>query len=137
MVPPFAQGSEPARRPDIVSGSSRERVDRIVRHVAEVVGSSTFSTCIPALIDAAERDRGLRKFHRRFQREARQPLITLIAEGIAHGDFPAHTDPELAALALLGAIFYRRLMSSEPIDPERARALVDTVLGRRRAAMDG
>lgn len=125
------------RGPDIASGSPRERVERVVRHVAEVVVSSTFSACIPALIDAAERDRDLRKFHHRFQREARQPLISLIEAGVTSGDFPAWIDPELAALALLGAVFYRRLMSSEPLEPERAGALVDTVLGRTRTSPDG
>ena len=118
--------------PDIKSGSPRERVVRIMRHVADVVAGSTFSACIPALIDGAERDRDMRKFHHRFQKEARKPLISMIAEGIAAGDFPAHLDPELAALALLGVIFYRRLMSSEPFDPARASALVDTVLGPSR-----
>ena len=44
-------------------------------------------------------------------------------------DFPPGLDPELAALALLGPIFYRRLMSGEPFDPDRAGELVDTVLG--------
>jgi AcrR family transcriptional regulator len=115
--------------PDITSGSPRERVARIVRHVAEVVADSTFSACIPALIDSAERDRDLRAFHHRFQSEARRPLVSVVAEGIAAGDFPAHADPELAALALLGVIFYRRLMSSAPFDPEQADDLVDTVLG--------
>jgi hypothetical protein len=38
-------------------------------------------------------------------------------------------DPELATLALLGAVVYRRLMSAEPFDPARAKELVDTVLG--------
>jgi TetR/AcrR family transcriptional regulator of autoinduction and epiphytic fitness len=117
------------RGPDIESGSPRERLERIVRHVAEIVVSSTFSACIPALIEAAERDRDLRKFHHRFQKEARRPLVSMIAQGVAARDFPRHIDPELAALALLGAIFYRRLMSSEPFDPERASELIDTVLG--------
>jgi len=125
------------RGPDIGTGPPRERVEHVLRHVAEVVVSSTFSTCIPSLIDAAERERDLRKFHHRFQREARQPLVSLIAEGIASGDFPAPADPELAALALLGAIFYRRLMTGEPFDPERASDLVDTVLGASGASRDG
>lgn len=53
----------------------------------------------------------------------------MIADGIAAGDFPAHLDPELAALALLGPTIYGRLISSEPFNPERATDLVDTVLG--------
>jgi TetR/AcrR family transcriptional regulator of autoinduction and epiphytic fitness len=116
------------RGPDIASGTPRERIERVVRHVAEVVVGSTFSTCIPALIDAAERDRDLRRFHHRFQKEARRPLVELIAEGVARGDFRAATDPELAAIALLGVIFYRRLMSGAPFDPGHARELVAAVL---------
>jgi AcrR family transcriptional regulator len=115
--------------PDIASGSPRERVERIMRHVAEILVDSTFSACIPALIDGAQRDRDLRRFHHRFQMEARKPLIAIIAEGIAAGDFPAHLDPELAASALLGVIFFRRLMTSTPFAPERAGDLVATVLG--------
>jgi AcrR family transcriptional regulator len=115
--------------PDLESGTPRERVERIMRHVAEVVAGSTFSACIPALIDGAERDRDLRKFHHRFQAEARRPLIDVIAEGVAAGDFANRTDPELTAIALLGAIFFCRLMTGTPFAPGRAGELVDTVLG--------
>jgi AcrR family transcriptional regulator len=94
-----------AALPDTESGSAHERVARVLRHVAEIVASSTFSSCIPALIDAAEREESLRKFYIRFQKEARQPLINVIAGGVADGSFPSRIDPELAAFALLGAIF--------------------------------
>jgi TetR/AcrR family transcriptional regulator of autoinduction and epiphytic fitness len=102
---------------------------RILRHVAEVVAGSTFSSCIPALIDAAERDADLRKFHLRFQRDARRPLIEVIKDGVALGSLPPHLDPEFAAYALLGAIFFCRLMTSQPIDPAKVGTLVETVLG--------
>jgi TetR/AcrR family transcriptional regulator of autoinduction and epiphytic fitness len=115
--------------PDIETGSPHQRVTRIVRHVAEIVAGSTFSACIPALIDGAERDPDLRTFHHQFQIEARKPLVAVIAAGVVTGDFPAHLDPALAASALLGAIFYRRLMSGESLDPAYAGELVDTVLG--------
>jgi len=114
--------------PDIITGSPRERLERIVRHVADVVAGSIFSACIPALIDGAERDLGLRDFHHRFQAHARQPLIDVIAEGVATGDFPHYVDAELAALGLLGAIFFRRLMTSVPFEADQASRLIDTVL---------
>jgi TetR/AcrR family transcriptional regulator, regulator of autoinduction and epiphytic fitness len=115
--------------PELASGSPRERLERILRHVAEVLTGSTFSACIPALIDAAERDRRLRGFHHRFQAQARRPLVAVIAEGVAGGDFPAGADPELAAAALLGALFFRRLMTPAPLAPGQAGALIATVLG--------
>jgi TetR/AcrR family transcriptional regulator, regulator of autoinduction and epiphytic fitness len=116
--------------PDIASGTPRARLERVLRHIAEIASPpSLFARCIPAVIEGAERDCSLRRFHHRFQAEARQPLIALIAEGRAAGDFRADLDPELAALALLGAIFFRRLMTDEPFAPDRARDLVDTVLG--------
>jgi TetR/AcrR family transcriptional regulator, regulator of autoinduction and epiphytic fitness len=121
--------------PDLTSGAPPEQVVRIVRHVAEIVSGSVFSACIPALIDGAERDPRLRAFHHRFQLEARQPLAAVIAEGLAVGCFPWVADPDAAAVALLGVIFYRRLMSGEPFDPTDAGALVDSLLGR--ALSDG
>jgi TetR/AcrR family transcriptional regulator of autoinduction and epiphytic fitness len=115
--------------PGTETGSVRERVERLVRHVAEVVVDSTFSVCIPALIEGAERDARVRAFHHRYSAERRQALVDLIAEGVTTGELPARLDPELATLALLGPIFYRRLMSGEPFHPDRAGALVATVLG--------
>jgi TetR/AcrR family transcriptional regulator of autoinduction and epiphytic fitness len=115
--------------PSVESGSARQRVERLVRHVAEVVVDSTFSICIPALIEGAERDPRVRAFHHRYSAERRQSLVNVIAEGVAAGEFAGHVDPEIACLALLGPIFYRRLMSGEPFEPERAADLVTAVLG--------
>ena len=115
--------------PNTDTGSPRHRIESLVRHVAEVFVDSTFSVCIPALIEGAERDERLRKFHHEYSAERRQSLIDVIAGGIAAGDLPSHLDPELAALALLGPIVYRRLMSDTPFDPARTADLVDTVLG--------
>ncbi len=120
--------------PDLEDAQPRERVDRLVRHVAEIVADSTFSACIPALIEGAERDPQVREFHHRYAAERRESLINVIQAGVAKGDFPAQVDPELAALTLLGAIFYKRLMSREPFDPERSGELVGAVLGRQQTA---
>ena len=61
--------------------------------------------------------------------ERRQALIDLIASGIRNGEISGKIDPELATTALLGAIFYRRLMTGRALDPERASELVTLVLG--------
>jgi TetR/AcrR family transcriptional regulator of autoinduction and epiphytic fitness len=117
------------RDPELVTGSPREKLERILRHVADVVADSPFSSCLPALIEGAERDPALRQFHHHFQSEARKPTIELISRGVATGDFPARIDPELAAFALLGAIFFCRLMTDTAFPEERVPRLIDTVFG--------
>jgi len=117
------------RDPELATGAPREKLERVLRHVADVVADSPFSACLPALIEGAERDRALRRFHHHFQAEARKPTVALIADGVATGDFPAHLDPELAAFALLGAIFFCRLMTNAPFPEARVPALLDTVFG--------
>jgi AcrR family transcriptional regulator len=117
------------RDPDLAAGSPREKLERVLGHVCEVVGDSPFSALLPALIEAAERDPALRAFHHRFQAEARKPLVALIAEGVAEGDFPPRLDPEPAAMALLGAIFFRRLMTGAPMQANEVGRLIRAVVG--------
>jgi TetR/AcrR family transcriptional regulator, regulator of autoinduction and epiphytic fitness len=114
--------------PSVEGLTARESLQRLLCHVAEVVVDSVFSSCIPALIEGAERDPRLREFRNRYSALRRQSLTGLIARGVADGEFRAAVDPELAAQALLGPIFYRRLMTSEPFDPHRVGDLIDMML---------
>jgi TetR/AcrR family transcriptional regulator of autoinduction and epiphytic fitness len=115
--------------PDLADRTARESVELLVGHVAEVVVDSTWSRCIPAMIEGAERDPRVSAFHHRYNAERRQALIDLIARGVDACEFRPGLDPELATVALLGAIFYRRLMTGEPLPAADARELVDLILG--------
>ena len=115
--------------PDLGERPVRESLALLLAHLAEVVIDSTWSRCIPALIEGAERDARVRAFHHRYAADRRQALIDLIARGIREGDVDPGVDPELATTALLGAIFYRRLWTADPLDPGDTRRLVDLVLG--------
>jgi TetR/AcrR family transcriptional regulator, regulator of autoinduction and epiphytic fitness len=103
--------------PDLGDRSARECIELLLGHVAEVVVDSTFSRCIPAMIEGSERDPRVREFFHAYSAERRQSVVDL---GI---------DPELATATLLGTIFYRRLMTGEPFDPQRSGELVALVLG--------
>ena len=117
--------------PSLEGSTSRDRVERLVEHVAEVLVDPTFGRCVPALVEAATRDPRLRDFHYRYNDQRRQSLVGAVNDGISNGEFAAGTDAELATAALLGALFYRLLMTPAPIEPARAGALVDAVLGAK------
>jgi TetR/AcrR family transcriptional regulator of autoinduction and epiphytic fitness len=116
----------PVAVPD--QGSLRDRLIAVIEQVACLVARSTYSTCMPALIDAAERDPNVRDFHSRFSAERRAALVGLLRDAVQTGELPATTDPELLADALVGPILLRRLMLSQPVGPEIAAALVDQLL---------
>jgi TetR/AcrR family transcriptional regulator, regulator of autoinduction and epiphytic fitness len=118
--------------PDLGDLSACGAIELLLGHVAEVVVDSTFSRCIPAMIEGAERDPRVRDFFHAYSAERRQALIDLIGRGIRQGEFDPEIDPELATATMLGTIFYQRLMTSEPFEPGRAGELVDLVLAHRR-----
>jgi AcrR family transcriptional regulator len=116
----------PVQVPD--TGTLRERVVSVLEQVAGLVEQSTYSACMPALIDAAERDPQVRAFHCRFSAERRAVLVGVLRDACDVGELPRDADPELLADALVGAIVLRRLMLYEPFDPALVPALVDQVL---------
>jgi AcrR family transcriptional regulator len=110
------------------SGPIRDRIIAFLEQLATLVEESTYSACMPALIDAAERDPQVRAFHCEFSAEKRAVLVDVLRDATNSGELPAGTDPDLLADALVGPIVLRRLMSYEPLDPEQVPALVDQVL---------
>jgi len=110
------------------TGSLRERVTAFLEQIARLVEESTYSACMPALIEAAERDPQVRAFHCDFSTERLAVLVDVLRDAIAGGELPPDANPELLADALVGPIVMRRLMFFEPFDPKMVPALVDQVL---------
>ena len=118
---------DPAR--DLVEGNARQRVELILNHLADVLGDSPLSACVPALVHAAETEPAVRDFHHTYSARRRQRLTDTIAAGVVAGELPARIDPDAASVALAGAMFYRRLMTADAPDADFIARLVDTVLG--------
>lgn len=109
-------------------GLVRDRLVALLGQVAAALADSTWSKCLPAIIDAAERDPAVMDIHRRLTCDRREVLVGLLAEGAATGEIPAGTDLCLLAEILVGPIIVRRLLFHEPFDPAMVADLVDQVL---------
>jgi TetR/AcrR family transcriptional regulator, regulator of autoinduction and epiphytic fitness len=118
---------DPAR--ELADGTARERVELILGHLAEALGDSPLSACVPALVHAAETEPAVREFHHAYSARRRQRLTDTIAAGVEAGEFPARIDADAASVALAGAMFYRRLMTPDAPDADFIGRLVDSVLG--------
>lgn len=116
-------------RPQLGAGSAREQVTALLEHLTSAFADSTFSACVPALIEAAERHPEVARFLHAYSARRRQVLVDVIQGGIDTGELPAHVDAEIAALALSGPVIYRRTMTPAPLPPEAVGPLVAQVLG--------
>jgi TetR/AcrR family transcriptional regulator, regulator of autoinduction and epiphytic fitness len=114
---------------ELQAGPARARIERLLGHLATALSESLLSACIPALIEAAEYHSEVAEFLHQYSDRRRSALTAVIRKGIEEAELPAHLDPELAALALSGAIFYRRLMTPNPLLTADIRTLVRQVLG--------
>jgi AcrR family transcriptional regulator len=109
-------------------GTIRDRVLRTLEQIAALVQESTYSACMPALIDAAERDPNVRDFHSRFSGERRAVMVGMLRDAVDRGELPSTTNAEILADALVAPIVLRRIMLAQPIEPGMAKDLVDQLL---------
>jgi AcrR family transcriptional regulator len=114
---------------ELEAGPARARIERLLGHLAAALSDSVLSGCIPALIEAAEHHPEVAEFLHRYSDRRRSTLSAVIRKGMDEGELPAHLDPELAALALSGPIFYRRLMTANPLPAADIPGLMRQVLG--------
>lgn len=119
------------RQPDVADeeGPARARIERLLAHLAAALSDSVFSACIPALVEAAEHHPEVAAFLHGYSDRRRSALTAVLRKGIEEGELPAHLDPEMAALALSGPIFYRRMMTATPLPVADVPHLVRQVLG--------
>jgi AcrR family transcriptional regulator len=111
------------------TGTVRERLVVVLQQMAQAMAGSTWSNCLPAIIEAAERDAEVMAIHRRLATERRQLLVDLLAEGVPSGEVPADADLGVLAECLVGPILVRRLLLHEPFDNAAICDLVDQLLG--------
>ncbi|WP_410790184.1 TetR/AcrR family transcriptional regulator [Kribbella sp. C-35] len=87
------------------------------------------TTLIADLTAAAAREPRVGESVRALWAERHAAVTAVIAQAQTDGLLPGHADPRVVVDQLVGPLYYRLLVTGEPIDPAYVRALVHSTLG--------
>lgn len=111
------------------TGSVRGDVMAIAAGIASRLRSKNYSSILPSLIDAAERDNRIAALHGKIHAETLAPLYAVLERGKDRGDFPRNCLTADVVAAIVGPLFYRRWFSREPLDDRFIKSVVERALG--------
>jgi AcrR family transcriptional regulator len=110
------------------TGSLKGDLTALAETVAARLSSGRWSSVLPSVIDAAERDPEIAELHARLHADMMSAFRAVIARAHARGELARERGPSELIEAIVGALFYRRWFSREPLTPKAARAIVARAL---------
>jgi AcrR family transcriptional regulator len=89
-----------------------------------------WSTVLPSIVDAAERDKDLAQLQSRIHAQMRGAFVTAIERGVERGELPKSLDVRELVASIVGPILYRRFFSRERLDEAFAKNVVQRALAK-------
>ena len=125
----YLGGSDAVLQPSPDSGDVREDVGRLLGWLVAVLAEPIGGRVLAGLIADLQHDPELaERYHRDVVPARRRAMLEALERGRERGDLRADADLELAVDELHGAVFYRLLLSGEPLDSAFIEQLADQVL---------
>ena len=112
----------PCLDPD--TGTLRGDLTVTLSGLARTLTKSATAGVLTSMIDAAERDPRIADLQRTFTTERRQASRRALDRAVKRGEIAADVDVHLEASLIAGPLFYRRIVSREPL----SEAFVDKIV---------
>ena len=118
------------------TGTLRGDLVAFARSLVHLLTSTLTGGCVTQLVAALPRSPELADEYARFVAARRERTRGAVARAAGRGEVSPDTDAELVADLVAGPIFYRYLVSRDPLDDGYADAVVDAVLASLCAPAD-
>jgi AcrR family transcriptional regulator len=130
----YLAGSDAPPEPD-GGASTRENVRTLLDWLVGVMLRPTGGRVVAGLVADMQHDPELAsRFHRDVIPERRRAMLTVLATAVERGELRPGADLGVAVDSLHGAVFYRLLLSGEPLDAAFTERLTEQVLDGLRAS---
>ncbi len=98
------------------TGSLEGDLRAILTVLADLLATARWSSIMPSIIDAAEREPDIAELHSRLQVGHAAPMRAALERAVERGQLPPDVDIGAMASALRGPLYFRRWFTREPID---------------------
>jgi hypothetical protein len=110
-------------------GDTRKELLTFVNSVVKMLAATPSGPAMQGLVSQIATDPELARVYRQqVVQPRRAQLAPVIKRGIARGDLRPNTDVRMLHELLVGPIFYRLLLSGDPLDRTLGPRLVDAIL---------
>jgi AcrR family transcriptional regulator len=119
-----------AEVPHLDTGSVAEDLRAIARGLVHLLTETVAGPAVAQIVSELDRNPELRHAHSDFIATRRALTTAAVQRGVERGELVPETDAELVTDLVGGPIFYRYLLSGQPLDDAFADHLVESVLAR-------
>ena len=104
---------DPCLDPD--TGTLRGDLTVVLTGLARTLTTSATAGVLTSMIDAAERDTDIAELQRSFSQDRRKATRVAIERAVDRGEIAQDIDVHVEAALIAGPLFYRRMVSREPL----------------------
>jgi AcrR family transcriptional regulator len=97
------------------TGKLKEDLTILLTHLARELKSARWSSILPSIVDAAERDPDVATVYKKLHGDLMAPYRTVLIRAQERGEFSKEIRVSDILAMTVGALFYRRWYSREPI----------------------
>lgn len=115
---------------ELDTGTLRGDLTVVLTGLARTLTTSAAAGVFTSMVDAAERDPDIAELQRNFAQERRKAARTAIERAVARGEIGPDVDVHVEASLIAGPLFYRRMVSREPITDAFVAAIVEISCAR-------
>lgn len=121
-----AKLGKPVEAPD--TGDLREDLTILLTHLAHELKTSGWPSILPSIIDAAERDPDVATVFKKLHTDTTAAYRTVLVRAQERGDFGKHVKVSDLLAMTVGALFYHRWYSREPLTERYVERLLDLLM---------
>jgi AcrR family transcriptional regulator len=111
------------------TGTLKGDLTAIAMAMAQRLKTGGWSSVVPSVIDAAERDKQIAELHSRQHAGMMAAFGPVAARALARGELGPNFDVSELTAAIAGPLFYRRWFSRQELDDAFIRDVVERALG--------